>query len=230
MGDKKFLNAKIYKIVDVGYNKCYIGSTCESLSQRMARHRDKYRWGKDRGRTANLIFDEYGIDNCKIELIEDFCCSKREELLRREGQHIQNNDCVNKIVSGRTPKEYREENIKHIKEQKTNYYNDNQQYLNYQKQIYRELNKDKIKQISKDYYERKKADLSEKQMCQCGKIFTTQHFKRHEKSQKHQNYLKQKLENEWTTPCPSFDKIILFCMYDIILFVFDFRGATIYFL
>ena len=39
----KYQNGKIYKIVDVGYNKCYIGSTCEALSQRMARHRSNYK-------------------------------------------------------------------------------------------------------------------------------------------------------------------------------------------
>ena len=39
----KYQNGKIYKIVDVGYSKCYIGSTCEELSQRMARHRAIYK-------------------------------------------------------------------------------------------------------------------------------------------------------------------------------------------
>ena len=39
----KYHNGKIYKVVDVGYNKCYIGSTTESLSQRMARHRSAYK-------------------------------------------------------------------------------------------------------------------------------------------------------------------------------------------
>ena len=34
----KYQNGKIFKIVDVGYSRCYIGSPCEELSQRMARH------------------------------------------------------------------------------------------------------------------------------------------------------------------------------------------------
>ena len=41
--DNRFQNAKIYKIVDVGYNKCYIGSTCEELSRRMAHHREGFK-------------------------------------------------------------------------------------------------------------------------------------------------------------------------------------------
>ena len=39
----KYLKGKIYKVVDIGYNKCYVGSTCEELSVRMVRHRDKYK-------------------------------------------------------------------------------------------------------------------------------------------------------------------------------------------
>ena len=39
MDTNRYQNGKIYKITDVGYNNCYIGSTTESLSQRMARHR-----------------------------------------------------------------------------------------------------------------------------------------------------------------------------------------------
>jgi hypothetical protein len=32
------------------------------------------------------------------------------ELERREGEHIRNNNCINKMVSGRTQKEWREDN------------------------------------------------------------------------------------------------------------------------
>ena len=39
----KYQNGKIYKIVDIAYNKCYIGSTCEELSMIMARHRAKFK-------------------------------------------------------------------------------------------------------------------------------------------------------------------------------------------
>ena len=70
----KFQNAKIYKFVDIGYNKCYIGSTTEELSMRMARHRacfTSFLSGGNKGHTRSFdIFNEYGVENCKIELIE----------------------------------------------------------------------------------------------------------------------------------------------------------------
>ena len=66
----KFQNAKIYKITDIGYNKCYIGSTCEELSQRMARHRRKYKSFLSGGKEGHIrsfdLFNEYGVENCKI--------------------------------------------------------------------------------------------------------------------------------------------------------------------
>ena len=109
----KYQNGKIYKIVNVGYNKCYIGSTCEELSQRMARHRHSYntylKSNKNLER-SHLLFDEFGIENCLIILVEQYPCNSREELLRKEGEHIKNTECVNKYVAGRTVAEYESEN------------------------------------------------------------------------------------------------------------------------
>ena len=72
-GMNRYSKGQIYKIVDVGYNKMYIGSTCEDLSKRMERHRTAYkkylRSGK-RDTNAHLLFDEYGVENCKILWIQ----------------------------------------------------------------------------------------------------------------------------------------------------------------
>ena len=73
----RYENGKIYKITDNAYTKCYIGSTCESLSQRMARHRKEYRNYLKGGKyffTSFNIFNEFGIDNCFIELLENCPC------------------------------------------------------------------------------------------------------------------------------------------------------------
>ena len=110
----KYHNGKIYKIADVGYNKCYIGSTTESLSRRMARHRSQYKKQEDmKGKVYSFeLFDLYGTENCKIELIEKIICENKEELLKREGELIQSMDCVNKKVSGRTKQDWYNDNKK----------------------------------------------------------------------------------------------------------------------
>ena len=37
------------------------------------------------------LFNEYGVENCKTELIEYFKCDSLQELRKREGEHIKNN-------------------------------------------------------------------------------------------------------------------------------------------
>ena len=101
MDTNRYQNGKIYKITDVGYNNCYIGSTTESLSQRMARHRKAYQ-SYTEGRsnlTVFQIFHEYGRENCKIEWIENYPCNCKKELEAREGYHIRNTNCVNKVIA-----------------------------------------------------------------------------------------------------------------------------------
>ena len=69
----KYHNGKIYKIVDVGYNKCYIGSTTESLSQRIARHRwnyNSYLKSTSKFMSSFQLFSEFGIENCKLDLLK----------------------------------------------------------------------------------------------------------------------------------------------------------------
>jgi len=123
----RYEKGQIYKVVDIGYNMCYIGSTCQSLSKRFYKHKEnyyQYTKGKaDCNRRVNIIFDKYGIENCKIELIQDFPCQSRNELLKQEGEHIRNNDCVNKIVSGRTNQEWREDNYEHYINKKRQLWN-----------------------------------------------------------------------------------------------------------
>ena len=79
----------------------------------MAEHRKDYKRFKTGVATVVCasfkLLDEYGIENCKIELIEAYPCENKEELRKREGYWIKTEDCINKNVAGRTYKEYREE-------------------------------------------------------------------------------------------------------------------------
>ena len=67
-------NGKIYKIESYLGDMIYIGSTTKKyLSQRMDTHRSDYkRWknGVYNFVTSFTIFEEYGIENCNIVLLE----------------------------------------------------------------------------------------------------------------------------------------------------------------
>ena len=124
----KYHNGKIYKITDIAYTKCYIGSTTEELSMRMARHRSDFKHFLSGKRTyvrSYDLFNEYGVENCKIELVEYFKCDTLQELRKREGEHIKNAECVNKAIPGRTFKEWYVDNKDKVKEHHKEYYANN---------------------------------------------------------------------------------------------------------
>ena len=156
----RYSKGKIYKVVDVGYTKMYIGSTIESLSKRMERHRSKYKDylnGTGDNTRVYWLFDEFGVENCKIELIENYPCNSREELEAQEGKHQQKNNCINKVIAGRTRQErYRDEN----------------DYICFQQKIYRQLHPEKRQEEGKRRWEKVKHILLEKHLCSCGKLYS----------------------------------------------------------
>ena len=200
MSENKYQKGKIYKITDVAYQECYFGSTIEPLTRRMIHHKHKYLHQTDGKetciRSANAIFNKYGIENCKIELVENYPCNSKEELERREGFHIKNNSCVNKYIAGRTREEYMEDTRERKNQrQREYYYNNVPQRCAYAKQ-YNMLNPDKVRHRRHIYYERVKEKLSEPYLCGCGKKVQRRTQARHEKTQKHQNWLKQQQQAE----------------------------------
>ena len=175
----KYQSGKIYKIVDVGYTKCYIGSTCEGLSQRMARHRSNYKLyqcGNQRQSSAYMLFEEFGFENCKIELLECFSCSSKEELEQREGHYIKNNVCVNKVVPCRTAKE-----------------------------LYEDTHERQLERF-KTYYANKKSEIqqrkSEPVSCECGSVITRGQMSKHIKTKKHCQILQQPVIQQELYDCP----------------------------
>lgn len=91
-----FSASKIYKITNNINSECYIGSTTQNLSWRFTQHKSKYKTGRKDCSKSTILFDKYGLDNCKIELIKEFPCNSKEELLFEERKHIQNDkNCMN---------------------------------------------------------------------------------------------------------------------------------------
>ena len=166
-----YQNGQIYKIVDVGFNKSYIGSTCEDLKRRFQRHKDhhiEHKKGKRNFTTSSILFDEFGIENCKIIWIKNYPCNSKKELDAEEGRIQQETECVNKYQAGRSGEQWRKDKKEHLQE--------------YQKQY--AINNPEKRQL-------RNATVLE---CECGSSYTYGHKARHEKSKKHQQYL-QSLNN-----------------------------------
>jgi len=171
-----YKNGKIYKIEPINGEEgdIYIGSTTkEYLSQRMTSHRGDYgKWknGKRDKIRSFCLFEKYGIENCKIILLENCPCDSKDELLSKESFYIRSLKCINKIVPDRTVQEYRK---------------DNKERIAYIKKQYRENNIEKIK-------DQEKLRKSVIYYCECGSIIKTGDKAKHLKTLKHQNFLASK--------------------------------------
>ena len=117
-----YQNGKIYKIEPIcehEENEIYIGLTTKKyLSQRMEKHRSDYKSfleGKTNNVTSFDLFGKFGVENCKIILLENYPCNTINELLAKEGYYIRTLKCVNRCVSGRTRKQYNIDNSKNNK-------------------------------------------------------------------------------------------------------------------
>ena len=119
----KYNFGKIYKLISPNTNKIYIGSTCKKyLCQRMADHNSRFRkW--DLNNNDEKYYSSFEIMKCgdvKIILLESVNCDSKDELLKKEREHIDKNknDIINKNLPTRTRKQYYQDNIESIKEKK----------------------------------------------------------------------------------------------------------------
>jgi hypothetical protein len=207
--DLKYQRGKIYTIrCKTDESKIYVGSTIETLSSRMSKHRADSKMQHKKNRILYQIVDK-DWSNWYIELYENYPCNNLEELLKREGEVIREIGTLNKVINGRTNKQYKEDNKekldKYYKEYFKEYYENNKEKkLDYAKEYrennkekiaeileeYRENNKEKIKEQNNKYYEENKEKINHKKKiystelitCDCGAIISkgclTKHLKR----------------------------------------------------
>jgi len=204
-----YSKGKIYSIRSHLTDDVYIGSTIETLSNRLSQHKKYYqKWliTKKRYTTSYKIIEKDA--KCYIELVELYPCNSKIELHRREGEIIRATTCVNKNIAGRTQKEWFEENKQKLVEQRKEHYNDNKQQLLEKQKQYRDNNKQKIAEKNKQYYENNKEQISDKTKeykkqwydnnkekinqkytCECGSTLSLKNKLLHFKTKKHQTFI-----------------------------------------
>ena len=172
-----YQKGKIYKLYSVSNEELvYYGSTIETLSARLSKH--VYDYNNNNSIESNLVID---AGDYKIELVENYPCVNKQQLVKKESEYIRNNKCLNKKIPDRTRKEYYQDNKEKIAEQMKQYYENNKDKI----KEYYENNKEKIK----EYYENNKEaiaeKLKEKVTCECGCIVKKHNLVRHKKTNKH---------------------------------------------
>jgi hypothetical protein len=140
-----YSKSKIYRVI--GGNLIYFGSTTQSLTKRKAIHINDKKRGKNLSINPILDFEDY-----KIELVEEFPCNNKEELLQRERWWIDNNICINikkPIVS-----------VEEAKLSKKLYQQNHKEMSAISNKKWEEKNKEKRKEYLKDWYLKKKKNQS----------------------------------------------------------------------
>ena len=107
------------------------------------------------------------MENCKIELIENYSCVSKEELTAREGYYIKNTDCVNKLIAGRKWKEYYEDTREHRIGYAKKYRVQNTETIKEKKKAYREGHKREKAETDKLYRENNKQAIKERRKLWC---------------------------------------------------------------
>ena len=169
-----YAQGKIYQLTSKMTDKVYIGSTYLDLKKRLRKHIDAF-LGYKRG-TYHYVssFELIKHDDCEIELIANYPCSSKTELEREEGKYIQQLDCVNHRIAGRTSKEYVAAN--------------SAKKAQYDKKRRAALG-EKLKNQKKEAYKKANAVPF---ACECGSTINKTSLRQHLKSLKHQNFMNQK--------------------------------------
>ncbi len=111
---KDYSKTIMYKIVGSGMT--YYGHTTLTLGQRKSVHLcDANRGKKRRQCTASRIVL---AGDFEMVWLEDYPCSNKKEVQKRERWWIENHECVNKNIPGRTWSEYYYDNKVKRQEQK----------------------------------------------------------------------------------------------------------------
>ena len=182
-----YQKGKIYKLWSPQgeEDEIYIGSTCDELHKRKSAHKVN-----SNNCSSKILFEKY--DDVRIELIEEYSCNNKEELIKKEGEYIRNNKCLNKIIPDRTPKEWRDDNMEKQKEYREN----NKEKIKKKFIEWYENNKDKQIEKNMIYYENNREKILEKWKtkitCECGCIITKLYLKKHLISDKHLNLMNNK--------------------------------------
>ena len=155
-----FTKAKIYKITNDYNDDVYIGSTCNTLCKRYSQHKCRTKSDDRKDYPLYKLMNDIGCNRFRIDLLEDFPCNDKYELLQREGKWIREIGTLNSRIAGRTVTQYQEEHKDYYKEIKRKSAEKNKEKNVISKKEWYEKNKEKVLQKSKELYEQNREEIN----------------------------------------------------------------------
>lgn len=178
---------RIYRIVHLESELCYIGSTTNELRWRWQGHTSSYKqWLNNKAAEVAIYpyFKQFGLDKFKMILVKEYEVEDRKHLQAYETLWIAK---FRKVAINKNNGFY----IKRV------YYRNSPDDHKHKMKLYREQNPDVIKRNNRDYYKANKerlnakckARLTVKFNCECGGKYSLASKSSHSKTQKHQRWL-----------------------------------------
>ncbi len=148
----KYANGKIYKIISKNTNMIYIGSTIQTLAQRMTGHCKDYRYyiNKTMHYTSSVDMLEQG--DYEIVELEKYPCNNNDELLLKEQEYIDKfrDICVNRQNAVKDPNYQSKYNLR------------NKEIRKIKSKIYRDVHKEEISEKGKSFWIEKGTEIMAK--------------------------------------------------------------------
>eukprot|EP00952_Eustigmatos_sp_NYUAD-ZCMA_P014178 55557-Eustigmatos_ZCMA.PRE.1 len=97
-----YQQSRIYRLVCNNTNQQYVGSTTQSLRNRLAGHVANYKIWQKSGNAYVTSFEIIKGGNYDIILLENYPCETKDQLHARERHYIETTDNVNRNIPSRT--------------------------------------------------------------------------------------------------------------------------------
>lgn len=123
---QKYAGGRIYKLTSPSTQDIYIGGTTQSLRHRLYGHYGNYKAFLKSQKKYVTSYEIIKWGDPAIELIEDYPCDSKRELLIRERYYIENTpNCINAVHPTRTITEWRIDNKDRLAVKAAAYYDKN---------------------------------------------------------------------------------------------------------
>lgn len=171
---KDYAKGKIYRLISEQTDECYVGSTIQTLAQRMTVHR--YDFKKKKGNKQS--FKVLCYDDVKIILLENYACRNSEELRMREQYWIEKLSSTTNVKRAYSTRETKLADNK-------NYYQQNKERILEAKKIYAKTHQAEIRKRQ-----------SQRIVCDSCNISILKYWMpRHIQSKNHQNQLSKTISS-----------------------------------
>ena len=158
---------RVYKIIHTQSNICYVGSTFNDIRHRWNKHKEGHKYSKYKC-SISPYFDRFGIENFRCILIKEYAVVDRPHLVTKEQIWINRlrpvniNNSLRFLYKAEVDKVYRQNNKDKIRERYIKYRENNKDKILSRRKKYRESHRSILNNKEKERYQQNRNKILEK--------------------------------------------------------------------